>query len=330
VIDAPLLLAGAATGTGIALVVSGLRPSPPDLSAALARLDTAARADTREAAGWGANGVADPLTGPVGDRPTSGNGGLATRLATGLRRWLSRRSHGRDVGPWPVLRLNRFAADLRLVGESVEDLLLRKAGYALLGLTFPPVLTAVMGVVGLRLPWPVPALASVGFAALLFLVPDLDVRIQARAVRADLRQATCAYLDLVALERASDAGPAEALERAATIGTTDAFARIRDALTHARLAGQQPWQGLSRLGEASGVTELSDVADIMRLSGQDGAAVYATLRARATSLRTALTTQAAAKANAASEHMVIPVAALGLVFLLIVAYPAFARIVFGT
>ena len=67
----------------------------------------------------------------------------------------------------------------------------------------------------------------------------------------------------------------------------------------------------------------------MRLSGQDGAAVYATLRARATSLRTALTTQAAAAANAASEHMVIPVAALGLVFMALVGYPAFARIVFG-
>ncbi len=67
----------------------------------------------------------------------------------------------------------------------------------------------------------------------------------------------------------------------------------------------------------------------MRLSGQDGAAVYATLRARATSLRTASTTQAAAAANAASEHMVIPVGLLGLIFLALLGYPAFSRIVFG-
>jgi len=70
-------------------------------------------------------------------------------------------------------------------------------------------------------------------------------------------------------------------------------------------------------------------ADIMRVAGHDGAAVYTTLRARAASLRTQLLTTATAQANAASEHMVVPVSLLGLCFMALLAYPAFIRIIFG-
>ena len=313
-INVPLLLAGAFTGTGLALVIAGLRPAPPDLAAALQRLD---------------NGLAsshpDAANGPL----TSNDSSMASRLASPLVRWLTRRDAlaGRAGGR---LGLARHAADLRLLGESVEQLVVRKLAYGLVGLAFPPVLATLMALIGLRLPWPIPAGAAVVFAAMLFLAPDLDVRQRANAVRDELRRASAAYLELVALERAADAGASEALDRAATIGVTPAFERLQDALTRAHLAGHPSWFGLTQLGEQSGVTELVDIADIMRLSGQDGAAVYATLRARATSLRTAQTTQATAAANAASEHMVIPVGLLGLIFLVLIGYPAFARIVFSS
>ena len=52
-----------------------------------------------------------------------------------------------------------------------------------------------------------------------------------------------------------------------------------------------------------------------RVPGQDGAAVYATLRARAASLRTQMLATRTAQANAASEHMVVPVALLGVAFM---------------
>ena len=81
--------------------------------------------------------------------------------------------------------------------------------------------------------------------------------------------------------------------------------------------------------QRTSVPELGDLADITRLSGQDGAAVYATLRARAASLRTQLLTAGTAKANAASEHMIVPVALLGVAFMALIGYPAFARILFG-
>ena len=83
--------------------------------------------------------------------------------------------------------------------------------------------------------------------AVLFLVPDLDLRRRATAERLAMRHAVCAYLELVALERAGDAGTVEALERAATVADAAPFARIRDALTRAQLGGQPPWIGLADL-----------------------------------------------------------------------------------
>ena len=196
-----------------------------------------------------------------------------------------------------------------------------------LGLVFPPALVGAMAAVGLALPWSVPVVASLVLAGVLFVVAEVDLRRRAEAARHQLRLATCAYTELVALERAGDAGVVEALERAATISTSDAFTRIHDALVRAELAGHPPWQGLADLATRTGVAELADVADIMATSGRDGAAVYTTLRARAAALRTHLLTSAAAKANATSEHLIVPVAGLGIAFMALVGYPAFARIV---
>jgi hypothetical protein len=171
--------------------------------------------------------------------------------------------------------------------------------------------------------------ASLALAAALFFVPDVDLHRRAAIARDKLRRVVCAYLELVALERAGDAGTVEALERAATVGDSPGFVLIRDALTGAELAGKPPWQGLTDLAETVGVPELGDIADIMRISGEDGAAVYATLRARAASLRTQLLTASATQANTASEHMIVPVALLGIAFMALIGYPAFARILFG-
>lgn len=301
-IGVAVVVAGAATGGGAALILAGLLPTTPDLASALARLSGAADGGPRAV--------------------------MTARVALSDPRWPRwYRAHS----PMLVSRLGlgRYRADLDLVGEAVETLAFRKVAFGILGLAFPPVLAAAMAVIGLSLPLAIPGLASLGLAALLFFAPDLDLRRRAAATRAEMRRAVCVYLELVALERAADAGTAEALHRAADIGDGRAFELLREALLRAQLTGSAPWQGLARLADELRVPELGDVADIMRLSGEDGAAVYATLRARAASLRNTVLTDAAAEANAASEHMIMPVAALGVTFMLLLGYPAFARILFG-
>lgn len=301
-IAAAVVVAGVATGGGAALMVAGLLPTTPDLRSALARM---------------------------GSAPSS----LQTEGSTGRESGREGRWQGWPRARLPMLAsrlgLSRYRADLDLIGEAPETLALRKVAFGVLGLAFPPVLATAMALIGLSLPLAIPGFASLGLAALLFFAPDLDVRRRAAETRAEMRRAVCVYLELVALERVADAGTAEALHRAADIGDGRAFLLIRDSLLRAQLTGTAPWQGLARLAEELRVPELGDVADIMRLSGEDGAAVYATLRARAASLRSVLLTDAAAEANAASEHMIIPVAVLGVTFMVLLGYPAFARILFG-
>ncbi len=97
----------------------------------------------------------------------------------------------------------------------------------------------------------------------------------------------------------------------------------------ARASRAAPRGSSSELSLDLGVPELGDVADIMRLSGEDGAAVLPTLRARAASLRTWLLQSEVTTANEASERMSIPVALLGVAFMALLGFPAFWRILFG-
>lgn len=290
-----VLLVGALVGAGIVVTLAGLSPARPDLAATVDRLL------------------------PSPGAPRSSLAELAPGRWDGLRR---------AVLPQAVLTfgLRRYAADLHMLDQQPEDLAARKIGYGLLGLTFPTLMSGLLLAAGVHLPFALPAAAGVVLGGVFFLLPDLTLRTQATAARASMRAATCVFLELVAMERISDAGPTEALDRAAAIGGSAEFARIRDALLRAELAGQPSWTGLSGLAASTGVTELGDLADIMRIAGHDGAAVYATVRARAASLRTQLLATSTAKANAASEHMVVPVSLLGLCFMALLGYPAFVRI----
>lgn len=291
-----IVLAGLLIGLGITMLVAALVPAAPDLGAALARLERSQQ--------------------PRPHRPTGGPS-MHPIVAPALER-LTR-----------TLRLERHAADLALTGTSLARLAGEKVGYALVGLVFPVLMTAILVIGGVSLPLAVPALAGVVLAAAMSLLPDHELRRRASLARVQMRRTVCTYLELVALERAADAGAVEALERAAAIGQGPGFGHIREALLRARLEGRTPWDQLSRLATDLRVPELGDVADIMRLSGEDGAAVLATLRARAASLRTSLLQADVAAANEASERMSIPVALLGVAFMVLLGFPAFARILFG-
>ncbi len=298
------LLAGALAGLGLMLIVRELLPSHPELGSALARLDVVTVRAHRD---WAA-----------ADAYRQRRSQIEQRLAA----WLLRR-----LTTTLGLRIPR--RELDLVGDTAEAFVLRKVGMGLLGLLTPPVLALAMGLAGLWLPFLMPVGGSLVFAGLLFYAPDLDLRRKAADARGEFRRAVCSYIDLVGLERLADAGSVEALERAAEIGQGWVFTRIRESLLHAQLSGDPPWRGLTTLADELGVPELGDVADIVSLSGEDGAAVYDTLRARASSLRTAILSQHAARANQDSEKMVVPVALLGLVFLALLTFPAFARIMFS-
>lgn len=179
------------------------------------------------------------------------------------------------------------------------------------------------------LPVTIPVLGGLLLGAVLSLLPAYNARSDAAVAREEFARAVGAFTDLTALERQAGAGSTQALESAAAVGDSWVFARIREELARARWAGKPPWDALGDLGASLQVPGLGDLADIMRMSGEQGVAVYDALRARAAANRDAVLAADHARANRASEALAIPTAALGIVFLGLLATPAIIRITLG-
>ena len=213
---AQVALAGATAGTGLLLVVRELLPTRPDLAAAVALLRTPP-APTR----------GTTLPHPPRGRCSAQAGGIAARL------------------PASVTRRTPAAADLAVLDRTPAEHLARKTVLAAFGLALPPLTVAVLAVAGVALPWPVPALAGPALAVGLFLLADALLAGEAETARAEVRAAVAAYLELVALERLADGGPAQSLERAATAGAGRTFTRLAATLANTRLSGGTPWAALA-------------------------------------------------------------------------------------
>ena len=292
-----LIVCGACVGAGgYALVRSILVADFPRLPDALALLSSRATAASR------------------GDTATDG----WSRRTGRPGRWLAARLLTAGL-PCP-------RRELALIGWTPEGYALRKLGLTTFGAVLIPLMSATVFLAGVRLPFAVPAAGSVVLAVVLFFVVDLVARDQAKEARDQFRRALCSYLDLISLRRDASEGPTAALERAAALSGGWVFRRLRDALITERLAGRPPWDGLRRLGEETGVSELSDIADIAVIAAEQGASIAPTLRARAQSLRLQLLAEDEALANTASEKLSAPVALLSVAFLLLFLYPALSRL----
>ncbi|MDG9709728.1 type II secretion system F family protein [Streptomyces sp. DH10] len=286
----PVVLTGGTVGAGFALLVRELLRPQPALAPALARSAPAA------------------LTMPEPELDRE-------------EKW----------GRWLLARLERLpgvripTTNLALLGQGPGQFMLKKTALAGLGLLCPVIATIPWIIAGVSLPFYVPAGVGLLIAGLLFITPDLAVRDQAKRAREEFAHALSAYLDLVALKRAADAGPAEALEKAAEVGEGWPFLYLQGALRRARLEKIPPYEALMQLAHEYDLPVLDDVADIMRGSATDGAAVYKALRARTAALNAELLADQAAEANAASEKMTAPGALLAVLVMLLMAFPAVIR-----
>ena len=179
--------------------------------------------------------------------------------------------------------------ELALLRIPVAQFYGEKLMFAGLGLLIPPVLVTLFNAFGLEHPVPAPSrrLARTGRRHVLH--PELQ-----RARRREegtARVRPCARR----LHRPRRAGAQQrhrrqrqAMEAAAEVGDSWVFTRLSEELTRSRWSGLPPWDALHTLAEELGLPELDDFADIMRLSGEEGASVYATLRARSAAMRTAM------------------------------------------
>jgi len=292
------LLLGALLGGGVALVVYQLVPYQPDLADVARRLTPPPRRPS----------TADAATAPV-----------APDVQERLGIWAERHLPTRLLGVVP-------AADLAVLRITRARYYGTKVSYAGLGLALPSLLTAFFTLLGIRLPIVVPAAATLALSAILFMAPAKDITASARKARADTARALTAFIELCALERGSGSGAAAALATAAGVGDTWIFTRIGQDLARARYNGQPPWDALTQLAADLNLPDLADIADIMRLAGDENTQVYQALRARSASLRSALLSAELAEASQVEERMYLPASLLGLVFLALLMTPPLLRL----
>lgn len=294
------LAAGALIGLGIALLVWRLAPAQPDLTDVLTRLSPQRPHTSADAEASG--------------RPGDGRERVGLWAIKTLPAALWARTPVRELA---ILRipLARFYGD--------------KILYAMVGLAIPPFLGAFFALIGLGVPVVIPGVGTLALAVVMFLLPDHNVRDDAKKARAEFARALSAYIELVALERGSGSGSRQAMEVAAAVGDSWVFRRLEEELARSRWSGQAPWDALHALADELGLPELDDFADIMRLSGEQGAQIYGNLRARAASMRSATLNAELAKANEVGERMTIPMSLLGVIFLAILVAPSLLRVLGG-
>lgn len=228
--------------------------------------------------------------------------------------------------PWWQRLWRPPARELALLGRTYQDYWTSVGLSALVGFVAPVAVGAGFLVIGLPLPFVLPALVSLGLGVLAGLMAHFDVISKAARARYEFRRAVCSYLDLVSLELAAGHGPVAALERACTGIDGWVFERLRETLLRAQLQLHQPWDELRELASAIDVPELGDVGDIVQSAGAEGAVVHETLLTRAESLRDQIRVEALARAKAVTTKLDIPGAALLLVLALFVIYPLISRI----
>lgn len=291
------VLAGAMVGGGIALLVWWLQPAQPDLAQALARL----------APGQPAAVVGD--TGPAGVRDRIGM-------------WAIGHLPGRWVRGVPDRDLQLLGMPLRAYyGEKVSAVLVVLVGIPVVGGLY----SARTG-----LPLAVPALATVMVAALAWLLPDRRIAKTATRARTEFRRALSAYIDLIALGRAAGGiGTRQAMETSAGLGRSWPFERISAVVVRSRYSGVPPWDALADMATQQGLPDLDDLADTLRLAGEEGAQIVPTLRARSSALRNAITTADRADVNARSDSLMLPTLVMAAAFIGVVVMAAIFRLLAG-
>ena len=293
-------LIGALIGAAIFALAVRLAPPKPRPLTELARFDLQQSARRTDVV----------MTGPA---PVS----LQDRVGAMVTRQLAVRS----------LEYTSLRQDLALTGKSFDAVMGAKVvagvGGFLIGLVL---LVGLQLTVGLPLPPGTPLVLALLVAVVFFFLPDLDARSAAANRRRDFRRALGSYLDLVALEMAGSAAPAEALPNAARVGTGWPLALLRDTLFRATRSGRNAWDALTELGERVGVAELRDLGALIRLVSHDGARVRQTLTARAATMRRRELAEAEGLAGKRDQSMRLAQILIGFGFIIFIGYPAIVNV----
>ena len=271
------------------LVVTGWRQPRPSLTTAVQRLRRP----------------------PLDRSRTGGDGDLVTRIGEyGMRSAFVRR------------RLGSTAA-LRIIGRPVTT----HVGYlvvaALGGLVLPSLVLGVLdafGVVSLGVFIPVGMSLLAAVAAPLLVhsaaVAEADER------RIDLRHQLSAYLDMMTMLLAGNAGHEAALQQAAEAGDGLLFRELRRRMREVATTGHSLVTALTIVATDFELPELDQVAAAAALSAAEGSPVAKTLAAKCSTLRSTLAADDEARARVRNDKVTPPLVGMAVLFMALLIYPA--------
>ena len=226
----------------------------------------------------------------------------------------------------------RFAVsspDLAVCRSSAAKITTERLICATICAAIPLVMFVVTSVGGAPLPLSLLLIASLALLVVGFMLPVLQLRTRAKMKRREFRTSLSAYLDLVSIMLAGGAGIESALVAASRVGDGPTFQLIADSLDVARATRRSPWEILADEGERIGIDELPELAATIKLGGEQGARMTASLVAKASSMRAKQLAEIEADANAATERMGLPMVLLFMGFLVLLGYPAMQMISAG-
>ena len=296
------LLAGAALGTSLWLLLVAVVPARPSLAASLAVLRSSPTAS-----------------------PAAGRHPDQRRQAWQVQVGQAVEHIGQALG----LEFRSLRKDLAVTGQPLEAHLATKALYAVVGGLVGPVLAGLLVLGGVPVPLALPVWLGLGLAVLGWLVPDRRLRAAAATRRASLRSAAGALLNLVAINLAGGAEVEQSLHNALRISHGWAFVLLRNTVRRAQLNREKVWDALGRLGQQFDVDDLTQLAQNISLAGDEGARMREALIAMAASIGQRELAEAETQANEASEHMVLPLAVLAIAFTAFLLYPALVQLTIG-
>lgn len=194
---------------------------------------------------------------------------------------------------------------LDLLEVPVSAFYVQKLQFAILGFV-APLIVPIFFQIALGFFFPLPLLFSPILAAMMWMIPDQNVRATAKEAQREFTRFVTVYLELVAVALLGSTTADNALASAASVSDSWVFQRIRREYQYAELTHTSKWDALDQLGSDVGVPALVDMARMMRMA-EARVGLRDQLRASCDKLRAQVAAEDAAAAERTTSRMDYPV-----------------------
>ncbi len=225
----------------------------------------------------------------------------------------------------PVEIGQRTLCALRTIDRTPERHIGFLVAASLIGLVTPTLaMVLAAGVGGVEGPanLALPAAAGLILAGLAPLLVHARAMEHAADVHLTLRHQLSAFVDMVTMLLAGNAGHEGALAQAAQAGDGRLFQELRRRMREAGATGRSFIDALDPVASDFDLPELTQIASTGRLAAAEGAPVARSLAAKCATLRSTLAADQEAAARVRTDKVTPPLVGMTVLFMAVIIFPA--------